>query len=166
MFTFEYTIELNDYGRPVIAPSKNTDKELDFIEHKFMALELARAIVTNTISTHEENPLKYSLQESDLKELKTVRSDLEKICDIFATAIKDQMKLMGDADQLLKPQIYDIQVDTLFEMYNLNYNGIFYNDQIFKRVEGLKVKVLSVKRIFELKGGIDNEHWTDITDQS
>jgi len=60
MFSFEYSIELNPHGRPVITPSEKTDQELDFIEHKFMALELARTIITNTISSDYDDPKKYN----------------------------------------------------------------------------------------------------------
>lgn len=163
MFSFEYKIDLNEYGRPIITPSEKTDKELDFIEHKFMALELARAIVTNTISAHEENPIKRPLEQSDLTVLVGVRKDLEKICDIYATAIKDQMSLMNDVTTLIAPQKYDLQVDTLHELYKLNYNGIIYNNEIYKRVIGLRVKVLSTKQIYELRDGIDNANWIDVT---
>lgn len=166
MFNFEYTIELNEYGRPVIVPSKNTDKELDFTEHKFMALELARAIVTNTLSSHEQDPIKRPLQPTDISSLRHVCANLEKICDIFAVAIKDQMKLMDDTNELLNPQKYDIQVDTSDDMFKLNYNGIIYGDEIFKRVEGLRVKVLTTQQIYELRNGIDNEHWIDVTKES
>src|SRR5258706_4132150 len=153
MFSFEYLVELNEHGRPIIQPSKKTDKELDFIEHKFMALELARAIVTNTLSSHEQDPIKRPLQPTDISSLRHVCADLEKICDIFALAIKDQMKLMDDTNELLNPQKYDIQVDTLDEIYNLNYNGIIYENQIFKRTIGLRVKVLTTQQIYELRNG-------------
>ena len=166
MFSFEYLIELNEHGRPVIQPTKKTDQELDFIEHKFMALELARAIVTNTLSSHEQDPIKRPLQPTDISSLRHVCADLEKICDIFALAIKDQMKLMDDTNELLNPQKYDIQVDTLDEIYNLNYNGIIYENQIFKRTIGLRVKVLTTQQIYELRNGIDNEHWIDVTKES
>jgi hypothetical protein len=163
MFSFEYKIDLNEYGRPIITPSEKTDKELDFIEHKFMALELARAIVTNTISSHEENPIKRPLEPTDLTVLVGVRKELEKICDIYATAIKDQMSLMNDVNTLISPQKYDVQVDTLDEMHKLNYNGIIYNGEIFKRHIGLRVRILSTKQIFELRDGIDNTNWIDVT---
>jgi hypothetical protein len=165
MFSFEYSIELNPHGRPVITPTEKTDKELDFIEHKFMALELARTIITNTIDNHDENPEKYSLQPSDLAGLLAAKSDIEKICDIFANAIKNQMNLMDDANAILNPQTYNLQVKTMKDLYSLNYNGIIYDTTIFKRVEGLRVKVLADMRIYELRGGIDNNNWIDVTNE-
>lgn len=166
MFNFKYKIELNEHGRPIISPSKRTNKELDFIEHKFLGIELARTIITNTILSHEKSPLKYKLSEEDLLGLRSVKIDLEKIADIFATAIKGQMILMNEATELLNPQKYNVQVDTLYEMYNLNYHGIIYGDEIFKREEGLRVKVLSVNKIYELRGGIDNNKWIDVTGEN
>lgn len=165
MFSFEYEIELNQHGRPTITPSEKTDKEMDFIEHKFMGLELARAIVTNTLSSHEENPNKFKLTASDIGRLKNFEDELLRICDIFALAIKDQMEILELSNTYLKPQVYDMQVSMPDEVLALNYNGIIYGDLILKRVEGLRVKVLSSKRIYELRGGIDNHNWKDVTNE-
>ncbi len=103
MFSFEYSIELNPYGRPVITPSEKTDQELDYIEHKFMALELARTIITNTISSDYKDPKKYILSQPDLDKFMKLKSDLEEVCDIYATAIKDQMDLMDETNSILNP---------------------------------------------------------------
>jgi len=165
MFSFEYSIELNLHGRPIIIPSEKTDKELDFIEHKFMALEITRAIITNTLDDYNENPEKHPLQPSDLTNLLAAKSNIEKICDIFADAIKNQFDLMDDANAILNPQTYNLQVKTMNDLYSLNYNGIIYETTIFKRVEGLRVKVLADMRIYELRGGIDNNNWIDVTNE-
>jgi len=103
MFSFEYSIELNPHGRPVIAPSEKTDKELDFIEHKFMALELARTIITNTISSDFDDPKKYKLRGSDLDKFFNLKEQLEEVCDIYAETIKDQMDLMDETNSILNP---------------------------------------------------------------
>lgn len=163
MFSFEYTIGLNPYERPIIVPSKKTDKELDCAEHKFMGLELARTIIENAIISHEKNPEKRPLPQDEYVRLKNVLSELERICDVFALSIKDQMKLLNDANSLISPQKYDLQVDNIEELHNLNYNGIIYGDLVFRREEGLRVMLLNTKEIFELKGGIDNIHWVNST---
>lgn len=163
MFSFEYSIELNPYERPIIVPSKKTDKELDFIEHKFMCLELARTIIENAIILHEKNPEKRPLPQDEYDRLKSVLSELERICDVFAISIKNQMNLLNDANTLLSPKKYDLQVDSIEELYNLNYNGIIYGDLVFRREEGLRVMLLNTNQIFELKGGIDNIHWVNST---
>jgi len=163
MFTFEYTIGVNEYGRPYVAPSKKTDKELDLIEHKFMGLELARTLITNTLISHTVDPIKRPLPAEEYERLKVVKLELDRICDIFASTIKEQMKLLNDTNVLLNPQIYDIQVDTVNELHGLNYNGIIYGDEIFVRKEGLRVLVIENGKIYELKDGIDNEHWYDTT---
>lgn len=165
MFSFEYTIELNEHGRPYIVASPKTKKELDFLEHKFMGLELARALVLNTIHSHVENPEKFQMNESELDRLKNLNNELLKICDIFAHAIKDQMEVMEVASNYQNPQVYDMQVLNDEELHALNYNGIIYGELILKRVEGLKVKVLSSKKIYALRGGIDNINWIDVTNE-
>lgn len=155
MYTFEYTIERNEFGRPVIIPSKKTDKELDLIEHKFLGFELSRCVLEQTIA----NQLKRPIPSEELERVKYVHLELQKMSDIFAQAINDQMKVMNDVQTLLQPPVYDLQVYTVEDLHKLNYNGIIYGDQILQRKEGLRVMVLEEKKIYELKGGIDNEHW-------
>lgn len=157
MFSFEYTVTLNEFGRPVITPSKKTDTELDLVEHKFMGLELARTIITSTVETQR------SLSDEDYTLLKSTLLGLERISDIFATAVRDQMTVLNDAKVLLTPQKYDLQVGTMDNLHGLNYNGIIYGESVYARKEGLRVMVLETKRVYELKGGIDNEHWYDTT---
>lgn len=154
MLSFEYTIDINDQGRPVIQPSEKTDKELDLIEHKFMALEITRTILDSSVRQHEEKPI---LPEEEYIKLKNVVVELNKISDIFALTIRDQKNLLETLWER-----FDIEVDSIEEMLNLNYHGIVYEGNVYSRVEGLKVKVKELKKIYELRGGIDNNHWIDV----
>jgi hypothetical protein len=160
MFSFEFEIELNEQGRPIIVPNKDVVKTLDAVELKFMGLEIARAVLDGVID---------KTKKRDTESFKTlVEADVElhRICDIFAKAVKDQMDVLKIIDKYTSAQKYDLQVDTMDDLYNLNYNGIIYADEIFKREIGLKVKVLQEKKIYELQNGIDNNNWTDITNYS
>lgn len=161
MFKFEYDIDLNDNGRPYINPIGATTKEMSFVEHKFMGMELARYIVGSTINSHIHNPEKFSLPEGELERLQILEAEITRLSDIYANIIKDQFELLGIADRLLNKN-FDISVLDEKERDALNYNGIIFDDRLFKRTEGLKVKLLKTGQIFELKGGIDNEHWTEI----
>lgn len=161
MFKFEYDIELNDNGRPFINPIGTTTKEMNFVEHKFMGMELARYIVGSTINAHFENPEKYILPEGEIDRLKFLESEITRISNIYASTIKDQFELLGIADRLLNKN-FDISVLDEKERDSLNYNGIIFDDKLFKRAEGLKVKLIKTGQIFELVGGIDNEHWTEV----
>lgn len=161
MFKFEYEIGLNDSGRPFINPVGETTKEMSFVEHKFMAMELACYIVGSTINIHLSNPEKLTLPEGELERLKILESEIARLSNIYAKTIKGQMELMGQVDLLIN-KAFDITVLTEDERDELNYNGIIFNEKIFKRVEGLKVKVIETGQVFELIGGIDNEHWKQI----
>jgi hypothetical protein len=155
MYSFEFSIEVNEFGRPVIVPSKKSMKELDLLENKFMCLELSRSLLEQTIVNHSKRPL----PKDEIERIKYVHLELQAMSDIFALAIKEQMQVMNNVETLLNPPIYDLQVDTLNDLHNLNYNGIIYGEQIFQRKEGLRVMVIEDKKVYELKGGIDNEHW-------
>lgn len=158
MFSFEFDIELNKGGRPVIEPNEKTSKEMDSLEFKFMGLEITRAVLHGVLDTTKDK------ESEKYKELLATTEHLYKICDIFAKAIKDQMDILKIAEKYTSSQKYDLQVKTMEELHNLNYNGIIYGDELFFRVEGLKVKVLESKKIYELQNGIDNNNWTDITE--
>jgi hypothetical protein len=101
MFNFEYEIVLNEEGRPYINPIKNTAKEMSFVEHKFMALEMSRSIITSTIRLHESNPEKKPLPKGELERLKYLESEIIRIADIFLVTIKEQFELLNIAEKLL-----------------------------------------------------------------
>lgn len=161
MFNFQYEILLNKEGRPYINPVGETNKEMSFIEHKFMGIELCRSIISQTLFSHQENPEKRPLEIDEINRLIQLENELNRISDIFAKSIKDQIDLVDIADRLINKN-FDISVVSIEDRDNLNYNGFIYDDRIFKRQEGLKVKVLQTGEIFELVGGVDNEHWTKI----
>jgi hypothetical protein len=161
MFKFEYEIKLNDHGRPYIDPAGETLKELGFVEHKFMAMELARYIVGSTINLHQQEPDRLTLPEGELDRLLNLENEITRLSNIYAKTIKDQFELLGIADKLLNKD-FDFTVFNLEELYALNYNGIIVDDRLFKRIDGLKVKLTQTGQIYELVGGVDNIHWTEI----
>lgn len=158
MFRFHYDIELTEEGRPYIAPVGDTVKEMSIVEHKFMGLELARTIVSSTIELHESDPTNRPLPEDELNRLKNLEFEITRLSNIYSITIKEQFELMGIADGLLNKD-FDFSVLTEEERDNLKYNGIIRNDRMYVREEGLKVKVIRTGEIYELIGGIDNEHW-------
>ncbi len=162
MFSLEYNIEINEYGRPIIELSDKSDKELDGIEHKFMAMEIARTIFGSMIKIHEENPDKFPLSEDVYERMKISFFEIQNTADKYAETILAQKSLMDESNMYIN-QAYDILVETIDDLYDMNYNGIIYVDKIFVRMEGLKVKVQTKNRIYQLQNGIDNQHWVDIT---
>lgn len=161
MFKFEYEIDLGKDGRPYIKPINGTEKEMKFVEHKYMGLELARTIVSQTLQAHLLNPEKRPLPEHEVERLTNLEHELTRFSDIFAVTIREQFELVNIADRMINNS-FDVMVDSIEERDGLNYNGFIYDDRIYMRKEGLKVKVLNNGKIYELKGGIDNQHWIEI----
>lgn len=161
MFSFNYNIELTEEGRPYIAPVGNTTKEMSMVEHKFMAMEMARSVISSTIELHESDPQRRPLPPEELERLKRLEYEITRVSNIFSITIKEQFELLGIADRMINKD-FDITVVTEQDRDALNYNGIISDDKIYKREEGLKVKVLRTGEVFQLVGGIDNEHWTKI----
>lgn len=101
MFNFEYEIILNEEGRPYISPINNTIKEMSFVEHKFMALEMSRSIISSTIKLHETNPEKKPLPKDELERLKSLEIEITRISDIVGVTIREQIELMKIANKLI-----------------------------------------------------------------
>lgn len=156
MFSFHYNIELNEDGVPYINPVNGTEEELGLPEHKFMATEFVLGVIRSIIESNEVNPRKISPFE--MSSLRNLYEELSNFSEIITPTITDRFKMVGLADKLIN-QDFDLAVLTEEERDNLNYNGIIYHDKILTRFEGLKVKVLQTGEIFELVGGIDNQHW-------
>lgn len=155
MFNIQYEILLGEDGRPYIEPVGSTTKELSFIEHKFMCLEITRTFISQTVRSHQE---KGTLPSEELDRLIRMEDDLIRVSNVLAKTIKEQFELLNIADRLIN-KTYDVSVNSEEERDNLNYEGFVFDDKIFKRNEGLKVKVLQTGEIFQLIGGVDNEHW-------
>lgn len=153
MHKIEYEIKLNEDGRPYIyLPEDFEDKS----EHKFFVMELTiymlQEIYHKRINQLDQNTIDKLKQSIDV---------LLMVSDEAADIIKGQLETMGDVS-LITNKAHHIQVKTIKERDNLNYNGIIYNNKIFKRIEGLKVLVTEDMKIYELKDGIDNKNWVEI----
>jgi len=153
MFEIKYNIKLNDIGRPYIdLPEEYEDKP----EDKFFVLELTRYLFVSILNNNGDN---YDVNTK--AHIENTLDLLDKVSDELALLIKTEMENMGVAELTTRTN-YHIQVETIEQRDNLNYNGIIYRDKIFKRVEGLKVLVLKDMNVYELKGGVDNKHWTKL----
>lgn len=158
MFNFQYEIQFAEDGRPFIEPVGSTTNEMSFIEHKFMCLEITRTFISQTVLSHQQ---KGTLPSEELNRLIRMEEDLIRVSNVLAKTIIEQRDLLNIADRLINKN-YDVSVNTEEDRDALNYEGFIFDDRIFKRVEGLKVKVLNTGEIFELVGGVDNEHWTKL----
>lgn len=153
MLKFEYEIKLSEDGRPFVHIPEEYE---DGPEDKFMALELTRYILYQIANNNES-----TLDENSMSALENTLNTITNISDEVAILIREQMEVMGETDITMKRN-YHIQVDNIKKRDELNYEGIVYDNKIFKRNPGLKVLVLEDMKIYELIGGRDNEHWKEV----
>lgn len=153
MHRIEYEIKLNENGRPCIELSKEYE---DKPEDKFFVFELTRYILGNI---YEHRRMEFD-QESN-KNIEICITVLGQLGDEIAELLWQGMKILGDSSFLLGKN-YHISVTTIEERNNLEYKNIIESDKIYERQEGLKVLVTNEMKIYELKGGIDNENWSEV----
>lgn len=153
MLKIEFEIELNESGRPYIhLPENYRDNPQD----RFFALELSRYMLQ---ALHANRSPKFD--EESIKSLEITITTLERISDEVASLLKREMEFMGETSMMFNTN-YHLMVENVEERNNLNYEGIVRGDKILKRQEGLRVLVQNEMKVYELKGGIDNENWIEI----
>ena len=150
MLNFEYSIKLNDEGRPYI---HIPDTYIDKSEDKFMALELSRYVFNSLLLLRSSD-----LPPDQLKALESTYETLETISDELAILLRGQMEMLGEAEIIMYKE-YHVAVKNKKELFDLEYDNIIYNGRIFKRMIGLRVIIQEDMDVFELVDGIDNEHW-------
>ena len=153
MFNIEYSIKLNEYGRPYInLPEDREDRS----EDRFFCLELTRYVLNSVFSRRSEE-----LDEITIENLKIAITVLEDIGDEMAGILYNQMASLGEVQFVLKNN-YHIQVKTIEERNNLPQNNILIDNKIYHRQEDLKVLVTDEMKIYKLTDGIDNLNWKEV----
>lgn len=155
MYSFNYEIRLNDKGRPYIHLLDNHENRT---EDRFMALEIARYVLYD-LAKNKKN----TLPEHFVEELQKAGDIVGQLSDKLAELIKGQMDLMEglkrDLHVFANPvktdevRNFDIEIETLLGRDNL---------PIGKRIDGLRVLVSENQKVYILKGGIGNNHWTEL----
>lgn len=165
MYKIKYGINLNDHGRPVI---NLPEDYIHRAEDKFLSIELTRYILGEVYVRKSSE-----LDNETSTALETTIKFLGQIGDNIAEILYEQMKFMGDMAMNIDCE-YHIQVISIEERNNLPEKNIVFDDKIFDRFEGLRVctnldisryRTSDLKRmldIYELKGGITNEHWVKL----
>ena len=157
MLKIEYKIKLNDTSRPCIELAEDYE---DKSEDKFFAIELARYFLQSVLTN--SGHLKYN-QETLVEIDRSIRL-LGQIGDNMAEIIWKEMKDRGEIDLMIN-KTYHIRVDSIEERNNIGELTAFRN-KLYERKEGLRVLVTEPHKsiIFELTGGITNEHWLKINE--
>jgi len=156
MLKIEYEIVLNKSGRPCIGL---TNQYEDKPEDKFFALELTRYVLENV---YARRSTQFDMETA--KQIDQAIILLQQVGDEIAEILWQNMKFLGDTS-LLFNKTYHVQVNTIEERNQLGFGGILTGDKIYLRQEGLRVLVTDEMKIYELKGGIGNENWSEIITQ-
>ena len=166
MYNINYTIGLNEHGRPCIELPEDYEHRP---EDKFLSIELTRYIIQDLLQRRGAD-----VDEQTIEVMDDVINFLGQIGDEMAKIMYGQMKTMGEASTLFGNP-FDIRVNSIEERDTLPDKNIFFDGKIFDRVEGLCVRIQSDKslydefydfepihEIYKLVDGITNEHWIKI----
>lgn len=157
MPVINYEIKLNDEGRPCIELPIDYEQNS---EDKFFVLEMTRYFLESTYS-------RMSIPPFDQHTIETMNNSallLGEIGDEMARIVWHNMKIAGDA-QILIGAKYHVQCESIEERNNIDNRGIIFQNKLYIRQEGLKVRTMDndgIWKTFELKGGISNDNWVEI----
>ena len=148
-----YEIKLNDKGRPCIDLPNHKDNP----EDKFLAIEIARYILTETYSRLSPN-----FDEETKKEIDVAIRCLGQMGDEIAEILWHSMKASGDI-QIMLGRKFHVTVNSIEERDKIDDKGILEGDKLYIRQEGLRVVIKEGDKwkIYELKGGITNDNWVE-----
>jgi hypothetical protein len=154
MAEIKYEIKLNDKGRPCIDLPNHKDSP----EDKFMVIELARYILTETY-----NRLSPEFDEEAKKSIGITINCLGQMGDEIAEILWNSMKASGDI-QIILGKRYHVTVNSIEERNKIDDKGIIDGDRLYIRQEGLRVAVREDEtwKVYELQGGITNDNWVEL----
>jgi hypothetical protein len=92
MFNFKYEIKTNKSGRPYVEICQD---QTDHPEHKFMALEITRYLLSELLKDSETYQ---EMSEGDIIEIAKAGHLLEQISDKIAYMISEQNNALDDLD--------------------------------------------------------------------
>jgi len=169
MQEIRYKIDLNENGRPCI------DLPPDYLhnqEDKFFALEITRYYLQVVFARMDRS----MYDENTMRRFEDNIQFLGQMGDEMAEIIFDDMVKNGDIAMAMNEGEFNAHIyqKSIADRDALSMTHIIFNNKIFKREIGLKVFVYDenesesldiyndVNGIYELVGGITNEHWVKI----
>ena len=150
MYKIEYSLGVNDSGRPCIDLPEDYEHNP---EDKFFAIEIARYILQEVYGRRSAE-----LDASSGKVMETSINFLGQIGDEMAEIMYGQMRAQGEM-QFLFDIRYHIIVENLEERDALPEKDILSFDKLYNRRLGLRVYVIDDGKIYELVDGVENENW-------
>lgn len=157
MYKIEYSVGINEHGRPCIELPLDYEQRP---EDRFFVVEVATYMLHDLLKRN-----KGSLDPTTVNAMDEAQSLLGQLGDEVATILHDGMRIQGELN--MATERYHIHVDSKESRDALPDENILHNNALFDRVEGLKVCVqyyhptdfIPINDIYELKNGITNEHW-------
>lgn len=183
MRNFKYGIGVDENNTPyIILPENYEDNTGD----KFMVVSLCAAILNRAFESLDIEEINEHITDDDslysnLEELENAieylsgvahgigqllineKKDNTNITDITEIidfeSIDDEWFDNTSTDDDFNEKKFHVIVKNIAERNELPNVNIIVGDNIYKRVEGLRVYVKTTKKIYELQGGITNKHW-------
>lgn len=158
MYNIEYKIGLNEQGRPCIELPEDYEHRP---EDRFFALEICRYMLQDLLNRRVAD-----IDEETAHKMDEAERLLGQLGDEVAKILYEGMRAQGELATMLDVA-YHIQVVSIEERNALPEKNIVCHDKIYDRFEGLRVYVMqpleewdnSISGLYELVGGITNEHW-------
>jgi len=159
MLRIDYKIDLNEHGRPCIdlPPDYAHNKE-----DKFFAIEISRYYLQTVVA--RMTPDRYDT--NTINRFKENIAFLGQLGDELAEILFHEMRQNAEIAMAMNEGEFNAHMwlKSIEERDALGMGWIYYENKAFKREIGLKVMVYvadddEVSGIYELVGGITNEHW-------
>lgn len=161
MYDINYTIGLNEHGRPCIELPKDYEHRP---EDRFFVLEVARYMLQDLLARRTPD-----LDSQTVSAIDEAERVIGQIGDEVAEILFEMMKNLGEASKQFG-NAFDIKVESIEERDALPIKNILYKNMIFDREDELTVLVytydpetfMPVETRYRLVNGIDNENWVEL----
>ena len=163
MRKIEYDIKYDKNDDPYIVLSSDYD---DTTEDKFMIFYLATNLLEIAFENNIESGNEYDEKQENV--LENAITFLSGITYELSILLKEERDISAEIDKMTNKvkektdKKWDVEVNKIGDRNNLPDHNIIYKDNIFERKENdFKVYVKSTKKIYNLVGGITNNHWKE-----
>lgn len=150
MNKINYELKLDENGLPYTEPDKSFDSVK---EHRLFVFEMVRYMLFQL--TNKLDPSKFN--DETLNEFNSTISFMNYITEDIRENIKILMEAGGETNLLFPKHNHNIYVKTIKERDSLGSEILFENN-IYKKTDGLKVLVKSNKKTYEF----ENDCWIEL----
>ena len=163
MRKIDYDIKYDKNDDPYIVLGSDYE---DTTEDKFMIFYLATNLLEIAFENNLENGNEYDEAQEEV--LENAITFLSGITYELSHLLKEERDISVEIEKMTNKtekkdeKEWDVEVNKVGDRDNLPDHNIIYKDGIFERkVNDFKVYVKSTKKIYNLVGGITNNHWKE-----